>query len=284
MATSSSEEDRKTLTSTTESPSKPQSQPQPQPPPPEEPLSGGYPYPPPYQGYPPQPYPAGYPANNYQYGAQPPPHAFILLGPPQRSQAYKLARVFLVIMIVLFLGMSLMSFLTWLIYGSDIPEFHAESLEMTVIDAKNMASNTTWNANVSVRNPSQKYEVSYDYVEATLVYEDHLLDTDYADPFVLGKKEKRTFGSKFQTPNANQKNIVGATWMTEIENERRHRGEVAFDLRIIVNVVFRRRDYDHTLSRKLKVFCGGMKVVFPSTADTVGRMDDGSKECLILST
>lgn len=304
MASSSSEDDLKSLKSTADSSLSSQPQPQSQsqsqskqkPAPPHQPEQlSGYPFPPvPYQGYHPQPY-QGYPGNNYQYAAQPPPqpppgyyntnpHSFVVIGPPQRSQAYKLARVFLVIMIVLFLGMSVMSFLTWLIYGSDIPVFHAEALEMTIFDMNKMALNTTWSANVSVKNPSNKYEVSYDYVEATLVYDDHLLDTNYVNPFLLKKKEKKSFSSGFQTPNANQKSIVGATWEKDIEEERRERGAISFDMRIVVNVVFRSNDHDRTLRRTLKVLCGDLKVVFPSPVDTLGKFNDGYKECLIVST
>lgn len=269
MATSSSSDPKSEKSKTTES-------------------SQQHPFPPPeYQA---QQYSA-YPGNNYQYGAQqqaPPGYypsnpSYVLFGPPQRSLAYKLARVILVTMIVLFLGMSVMSFLAWLIYGSDIPIFHAESLEMTVFDMNNMALNATWSANVNVKNPSHKYEVSYDYVEATLVYEDHLLDTNYVNPFLLAKKERKSFSSGFRTPNTNQKNIVGATWVKDMENERHEKEAISFDLRIVVNVEFRSKD-DQSLNRTLKVLCGDLKVVFPSPGDTVGKFQDGDKECLILST
>ncbi|KAL8113595.1 hypothetical protein AgCh_020792 [Apium graveolens] len=256
-----------------------------------EQLPPGYPFPPPLEYQQQQPYQA-YPGNHYQYAAQqqqqPPPGyypsnpSYVLFGPPQRSLAYKLARVILVTMIVLFLGMSVMSFLAWLIYGSDIPIFHAESLEMTVFDMNNMALNATWSANVNVRNPSHKYEVTYDYVEATLVYDDHLLDTNYVNPFLLAKKEKKSFSSGFQTPNANQKNIAGAAWVKDMEEERRDKESITFDMRIVVNVEF--KDHDRSLSRTLKVLCGDLIVEFPSAGDTVGNFHDGDKECLILST
>lgn len=284
-SSSSSQDDQKSLKSTTES-SQPQQQQQQQP----EQLPPGYPIPPPYQDYPPQPY-QGYPGNNYQYASQQPPppgyytsnpQTYVLFGPPQRSLAYKLARAILVTMIALFLGMSFMSFLAWIIYGSDIPIFHAESLEMTVFDMNNMALNATWSANVNVKNPSHKYEVTYDYVECTLVYDDHLLDTNYVSPFLLAKKEIRNFSSGFETPNANQKNIAGATWVKNMEKERHEQESISFDIRIVVNVVF--KDQDRSLSRTLKVLCGDLKVVFPSPGDTVGKFQDGDKECLILST
>lgn len=255
-----------------------------------EQLPAGYPYPPPYQGYPPQ----AYQGNNYQYAAAaaPPqpgyypsnPQTYVLFGPPQRSLAYKLARAILVAMIVLFLGMSFMSFLAWLVYGSDIPEFHAESLEMKISDMNNMALNATWTANLNVKNPSHKYQVSYDFVEATLVYEDHLLDTNYATPFLLAKQETKRFSSGFQTPNANQKNLVGAIWVKDMDKERHEKESISFDLRIVVNVEFSSKHHDRSLSRTLKVLCADLKVVFPSPGDTVGKFQDGEKECLILST
>lgn len=248
-----------------------------------------YPFPPTYQGCPPS-YP-GYPRSNHQYGPPPPPppgyyqttaRNFVLIGPPQRSNGYKYARLFLTLMIILFFGMSIMSLLTWLLYGSDIPVIYAQELNMTEISFDNMGLNATWSANVSIRNPSHKDEVQYDYVEAALVYDDHILDTNYANPFVLGKTERWSVKFMFLIPNAKQKNIVGAAWEKDIDDERHDRGSVTFDLRIIVNAVFI-RDGHRTTSRTLRIFCADLEVVFSSPADTDGKLNEQYKECLIVS-
>lgn len=247
-----------------------------------------YPYPPSYQGYPPS-YP-GYPNNNYQYGPAPPPPGyyqatarnFVLIGPQQRSNGYKYARLFLTLMIVLFFGMSIMSLLTWFIYGSDIPVFYAQSLNMTVFSFDDMGLNATWNANVSVKNTSHKDDVQYDYVEAALVYQDHILDTNYANPFVLGKTESWSVPFMFIMPNAKEKNVLGAEWEKDMEDERRDSGSITFDMRIIVNVVFSRNGH-RTTSRTLRIFCADLEVVFSSPADTAGKLNEQYKECLIVS-
>lgn len=274
---SSSEGDRKSEKFVTEL-----SQPPPPPPP------QGYPFPPPYQAHPPYPV---YPKSDYHYGpVKPTPPGyypttaqnFVLIGPPHRSPGYKFARVFLVVLIMIFFGVTVLSLLAWLIYGSDIPVFYAQSLNMTVFRLDNTGINATLSANMSVRNPSERYEVQYEYVEAALVYEDNLLDTNYVNPFVLAKTERGSISFKFQIPNAHQKNIAGAAWEKDIESDRRDKGAVVFDMRIIANAVYRRNDHP-TTSRTLRIFCGELEIVFPSPTDTTGKLNDKYKDCIILS-
>lgn len=175
-----------------------------------------------------------------------------------------------------------MSLLTWVIYGSDIPIFYVESLAMTLFNTSTMALNSTWDANVTVRNPNHKFEVSYDFVEATLVYDDHLLDTNYVDPFHLGKNDRKTLNTKFEMPNTNQINITGASWVKDIEKERQGSGVVAFDMRIIVNAIFM-ADNHRSTSRTLKILCGDLEVAFPVPTAAVGNLIGGNKECLVMS-
>ncbi|KAL8110005.1 hypothetical protein AgCh_025933 [Apium graveolens] len=270
----SSEDDSKTAKTVTESQPPPQI----------------YPYPPSYQGYPP-PCP-GYPNSNYhEYGPAPPPppgyyqttaRNFVLIGPPQRSNGYKYARLFLTLMIIIFFGMSIMSLLTWFIYGSDIPVFYAQSLNMTVFSFDDMGLNASWSANVSIKNTSHKDDVQYDYVEAALVYEDHILDTNYANPFVLGKTQSWDVNFGFLMPNAKQNNVTGAAWEKDIENERRDSGSITFDMRIIVNAAFTRNGH-HTTSRTLRIFCADLEVVFASPTDTHGKLNEQYKQCIIVS-
>ncbi|KAK1370068.1 hypothetical protein POM88_036160 [Heracleum sosnowskyi] len=254
-----------------------------------QPPPQAYPYPPTYQGYPPS-YP-GYPNSRNQYIPAPPPppgyyqttaRNFVLVGPPQRSNGYKYARIFLTVMIIVFFGMSVMSLLSWLIYGSDMPVIYAQSLNMTVFSADNPGLNATWNASVIVRNPSHKDDVQYEYVQAALVYQDHILDTNYTNPFVLGQTDRRIVKFMFVMPNPTEEKVVGAPWEKEIEHERSERGSIRFDLKIIVNVVFS-RDGHHTKSRTLRIFCADLEIVFPSPNDKVGKLNEDYKECIILS-
>lgn len=175
-----------------------------------------------------------------------------------------------------------MSLLTWVIYGSDIPIFYVETLSMTIFNST-AALNSTWDANVTVKNPNHQFDISYDFVEATLVYDDHLLDTTYVKPFQLGKNGKETMATKFEMPDASQLNIVGASWLKDMDSERQGSGVITFDMRLIVNAAFMARGNDKSVTRTLKVLCGDLEVGFPIASSSVGNLVGGRQECLVMS-
>ncbi|KAA8518466.1 hypothetical protein F0562_015940 [Nyssa sinensis] len=238
------------------------------PPPPQPPPYHGYA--PPYPGYPNHPHP--HHPNVYPYTA-PPPAAFYSPGiyqsmPPEQGSRLSLARVILWMMIILIFGAFLMSFLTWLIFGSTIPAFRVESLTVPIFHIDNSTITGKWEANITVTNLNKKLDIFYYYAETIIFYEDDPLAMASLDPLHVGKNEKGTFVAKLSTMNAADKaDDIG---LKDIENDRKD-GVLIFNLRMAV----RGRIASGTVWRRqtsMRVFCDNLEVKFAAAHGAVGTL------------
>lgn len=256
----------------------------------------GYPPPPPYQGYGPPGGPGSYPyyppPNNYPYNvgapSQPPPPPYYNSAPPppympinpERSHGYTFARLLFVIMIFLFIGTSLMSLITWLVFGSDIPAFHVESLNMPVVNITNSTVLTAkWDANVTVKNPNKKLEIHFENIETNLLYKDYLLDTSFVEPFQLAVSENKTFLPTFETRDYS-KNVAAALLVKEMGEEGGN-AVVVFDMAISTTAAYRSESaWKKKVS--LRILCVDLEVVFPKGISGGGAWrGDNLKDCYV---
>uniref|UniRef100_A0A5B7BUT4 Late embryogenesis abundant protein LEA-2 subgroup domain-containing protein n=1 Tax=Davidia involucrata TaxID=16924 RepID=A0A5B7BUT4_DAVIN len=246
-----------------------------------QPHSAGYP---PYQGYAP-PYPAGYP-NVYPYTA-PPPAAFYSTPiyqsmPPERGRR-SFARIILWMMIILFFGAFVMSFLTWLIFGTAVPAFRVESLSVPTFKIANSTTLTAkWEANVTVTNHNKKLDIFYYHTEAIMFYYDEPLAMSSLDPLYIGKNEKRTFVANLSTMSPGNDNGGESSMLLKDIDEDRRNGDVTFNMRIVVRgtiasgTIWRRK-------MSLRVLCDKLEVQFEAATGVGTLINNNRKDCIIYS-
>ncbi|CAK9180772.1 unnamed protein product [Ilex paraguariensis] len=221
----------------------------------------------PYQGYPPpQPGYPNLPNNNFQYTATPPPVYYTtsqhyLPTNPEKTSGYTFARFMMFMMIVLIVGMLMMSFVSWIMFGLDIPDFHVESLSVPSFNVTNSTLYANWNTNVTVRNPSSKLEVYFSQVRSTLSYNDNPLGIFMVKPFQLGKNEETSLEAKFVSPSSYIYS-PDSLWVNEMADQR-SKGSVFYDMRLNLMVTFKSGSI-WTKNVVLKVICKDLEVRFPA--------------------
>ncbi|XP_052198675.1 uncharacterized protein LOC127805888 [Diospyros lotus] len=242
------------------------------PPPPQPPLTGNNNYPPmpppmyphPHPGHPPPPYP-GYPQNYPAYNpngypfAAPPPAAYYHAQQEQEAKArLSVARFILTMMIFLVIGTFALSLLTWLVFGAHLPTFHVESMKVPSFNISNDLLNAKWDANITVKNYNSKMELTFDYFEGIIVYDDMILGLARVQPFRVGIKKETSFNIKLSTQNGDQESLAGN--YQDLVGDRKE-GVLYFDLRMIAETSVR----SGLMVRRrvlLKVFCEDLEIKF----------------------
>ncbi|KAL3536038.1 hypothetical protein ACH5RR_004499 [Cinchona calisaya] len=232
------------------------------------PVGYPQPIPPPQQsyGYPYAPYPNQY---NAAAAAPPPPgtayYSSAQLPPvmPQ-SKGYAYVRIALITIIILMICTLFFSFIiTWLVFGSGVPEFKVESFNVPDFEIANSTLKATWDFNVTVKNTNHKLKFSFADIQGSLIYKDTLVDVTMISPFhVEENNEGRIRGDFSYRAPFNGNSSDDASSLVNALVEERKSGIMEFDLRVFMETTFASHSF-WSKKMMLRVLCGDLRVTFP---------------------
>ncbi|KAF5937813.1 hypothetical protein HYC85_025319 [Camellia sinensis] len=245
------------------------------------------PYPPQYQNYPPPPYYPNPHNNPYPYTA-PPPAAYYsqqyAAAPHESSGRFTFVRFILTMMIALFLGAFLLSLLTFLIFGADVPQFFIQSMSVPEFNISGHALRANWDANITISNSNEKLVLFFEKIEGVIVHEETVLALAIAEHINVGTRGETTFNIKFvSATSSNHQEVVMGEHPDLVRD--RNKQEVSFALRMMATTTFR----SSSLWRRqasLRVFCEELHFKFagPAGAGTLVAASDRKdhrNECLV---
>ncbi|KAJ4705385.1 Late embryogenesis abundant (LEA) hydroxyproline-rich glycoprotein family [Melia azedarach] len=196
--------------------------------------------------------------------------------PNRRERSTLLCRLILFVIVILAI-MGLASFIMWLIIRPKLPEFRVDSASISQLNATstNSSLTATWKFSLSVKNPNSKLDVSYNPLEASVLYGEWELDKTLLAPFSQGKGNE----TRVDFPLAVVSEYVGEGVVSGIRSEKA-RGEVEFGVEIYGWVRFTAGWWSMRW-HYMRVSCDGVRIGVSNDGGTAGNLVGRVNPCRV---
>ncbi|XP_028808312.1 uncharacterized protein LOC114762881 [Neltuma alba] len=232
----------------------------------------------------------GYPAPSYYQtnGGQAPPSAtaypYSAPHPYPQNQYYNpnpsrnyftrsFVRSFIATLVCLFVIFGAIVFIVWLVLRPTLPDFRLDSFSLTNFSATSQSVNGTWKAGFLVRNNNKKMTITYQVIEARIVY-DTLFLREQLLPFKQDTKTETPLNATFSAVNTPVKKEV-----VDDMNANKAGGSIPFNVEVLASTVFRSGAW-RLRARLLKVSCRRVPIGISSNS-TSGKLSGGARECQV---
>ncbi|RAL51740.1 hypothetical protein DM860_010458 [Cuscuta australis] len=251
------------------------------------PAAGG-----PHGVYPPNQYPSPTPNlphhpgynNNYtstplRPSPPPPPH----LPEYEARRSFAFARVILCLMVFLILMTSVMSLLTYIVFGSDIPTFEVATFAVPSFNftaAGNSTLTAAFEGGVAAENPNHKLDITLQHVEVGVGYRQlAVIAKKQIEPFELKRDARMVLKAAPLATPAGGFGDAGEIWLKDMKSEYDRDRSVTFDLMLTVVATFKSGS---SWSRRtiFKVVCAGLKTEFKDPGGA-GVWDGVKPACMV---
>ncbi|CAH9135027.1 unnamed protein product [Cuscuta epithymum] len=222
---------------------------------------------------------SGYNYNSAHLRPQPPPHSALEY---ETRRSFAFARVILCLMVFLILMTSIMSLLTYIVFGSDIPIFQVASFSVPSFNITGAGSslNATFEGSVTAENPNHKLDITFQHVEVGVGYHQLvLIAKKQIPPFELKKDGRLVLtAAPLSTPATGYGNAA-EIWLKDMKSEYDGNRTVTFDMVLTVVATFKSGS---AWSRKtmFKVVCEGLKTEFKDPGGA-GVWDGVRQGCMV---
>lgn len=171
----------------------------------------------------------------------------------------------------------LIAFVDWLVMHPKLPEFKVESATVPQLDLSRSELTATWDISILAINPSQKFRIHYDHVDASIVYGDRnyiRVGRTSLRPFVVNTRNQTRVDMKLVAVSE----WVGDDVANEISDER-SRGLVSFGVRLMTSVRFKCGLW-LSKSRLMLITCDRVDFGF-SPNNGIGTLTGQWRECRV---
>ncbi|XP_044507679.1 NDR1/HIN1-like protein 10 [Mangifera indica] len=229
----------------------------------------------------------GYPVA-YAYAAPPPPpplqqtsHRHVDLSSyyhRDRQAGSTLLRRLIVIIIAFLTVMALVSLITWLVFRPQLPEFRVDSGSVSRFNTTESTSSVsaTWQFILQVKNPNEKLVISCNSLRAVVAYAGSELATTQLAPFSQEKGNETQL--QFQLRAVDE--YVGQRVVSGIQNDRKTRGRVDFDVWVLGLVQFKTGWWEMRW-RSMKVSCEGVNIGLSNNVGFDGNLTGRVDPCRV---
>eukprot|EP00262_Sarcandra_glabra_P012713 TRINITY_DN3333_c0_g1_i1.p1 TRINITY_DN3333_c0_g1~~TRINITY_DN3333_c0_g1_i1.p1 ORF type:complete len:248 (+),score=-9.61 TRINITY_DN3333_c0_g1_i1:137-880(+) len=193
------------------------------------------------------PYPAPPPAPYYQTPHYPPYYA-------QPSPYSNFLRRLIFAAIVVFLLIGTVTFILWLVLRPHVPEFSIKSASVSSFNLSSSELAANWNIEISAVNPNKKLGISYDNVDASVLYGSDALARTMLPPFYQGKMNATTVTARLAVVSSYVQDEQARRLVSE-----RNTGSVGFNVRLRSWVRFRSGAW-RTRRHPMTVYCKNVKI------------------------
>ncbi|MQM08193.1 hypothetical protein Taro_041042 [Colocasia esculenta] len=213
------------------------------------------------------------------YPAPPPPPPGPYYQPPNNAYGGNTTflRRLIIITIAVFLIVGFATFIAWLVLRPRIPVFAVTSATVSSFNVSvgSQQMSAEFNLSVSVRNPNKRVGLSYDELDAAVLYRSTLISETSLAPFYQEKGDSRVLPARFSAVGR----YVGGDVANGIAGERSSNGgAVVFHVRFFGRVNFRSGAW-RTRRHYMRVYCDNVKFVFGNATASVGTFTGSPQQC-----
>ncbi|KAJ0089232.1 hypothetical protein Patl1_32698 [Pistacia atlantica] len=227
----------------------------------------------------------GYPVT-YAYAAPPPPpqpprshvDPTSYYHQPDRRAGSTLLRRIIVMVLAFLTVMALASFITWLVFRPQLPQFRVDSGSVSQLNTTEPTSSlsATWQFTLTVKNPNEKLAISYNSLQASVAYAGLEVATTQLAPFSQEKGNETHLDFRLGAVDE----YVGERVVSRIEEDRKARGLVDFSVGVYGWVRFKTGWWEMRW-RLMKVSCEGVNIRLSNDGGFDGNLTGRVDRCLV---
>nr|XP_016463089.1 PREDICTED: uncharacterized protein LOC107786152 [Nicotiana tabacum]XP_016463090.1 PREDICTED: uncharacterized protein LOC107786152 [Nicotiana tabacum]XP_016463091.1 PREDICTED: uncharacterized protein LOC107786152 [Nicotiana tabacum] len=229
-----------------------------------------------------QGYPSNYNPNSYPLGADATFYVnysqkYMPLQEENNSRA-SFGRYMTTMMLILIIGMIMFSLVIWLLFGTEKPEFHLVSIQVSSLMITSTSILGNWQVNVSMKNSNNDLDIKLNTGKTAILYKTNVLAETPVDPFNLASQSSAILFSNLTTSPGT---FLDKGILSEATGERDN-GVLKFTLQIYLG--FQYTSKTESKNERLRIYCNDVKVQFGHGPQDKGELTKADPiDCLIYS-
>ncbi|XP_010262978.1 PREDICTED: protein YLS9-like [Nelumbo nucifera] len=215
-------------------------------------------------------YPYAAPPSASYYNPQPQPYH-----PPSHDNCcISCLRCSFILLCSVVFAMLLFSYITWLVFQPELPEFRIDSFSVPTFKISNLELTAKWEVAMSANNPNKNMALMYDGLNTGLMYGSSILTSVLLTPFYLEKMNHTALQAKMVVYSENMKGFLVEKMAMD-----RSRGFMNFNLKMTAMATFMAGSW-MSKTRAVTVYCENLNVEFSATTG-MGTLMGGPRHCLV---